>query len=61
MVLIWAVFSANLKTFGQVRYRIKIFIFFIFEVYTHVHSLDWLGLLTQAMLVKNGHLTDDVS
>ena len=29
--------------------------FLIFEFYTHVHSLDWLGLLLQAMLVKKGH------
>ena len=29
--------------------------FFIFEFYTYVHSLDCLGLLIQAMLVKAEH------
>ena len=31
--------------------------FWIFELYTHVHSLDLLGLLIQAILVKKGHPT----
>ena len=48
--LTWAVFIANLKTVGQFRFWGIFFLFF-----THVHSLDWLGLLIIIMLVKTEH------
>ena len=53
VVLIWFVFNANLKPIGQVRF----FSFFSSMLHTHVHSLDWLGLLILAMLVKPEHPT----
>ena len=38
----------------------KCFNFLIIEFYTHVHSLDRLGLLIQAILVIKGHPTPHV-
>ena len=41
-----------LKQLAMQDLELKCFNFWIFEFYTHVHSLDWLGLLIQAILVK---------
>ena len=46
-----------LKQLAKWDFEMKFIFFLIFEFYTYVHSLDCLGLLIQAMVVKTEHPT----